>query len=122
MSFSEDDNENGTFHRKFRRESKVNAVAAIEREMREFLPHVVRNSGHTAKVIALFTESTPRTVENWEQGQNLPSAPKLIVLAARYPELRQKLNEWMDAITGESGVDPARVLNEIERLLEGRLR
>lgn len=122
MSFPEDGNKVGTNHRIFHREAKVNAVATIEREMREFLPHVVRNSGHTAKVIALFTESTPRTVENWSDGQNLPSAPKLIVLAARYPALRQQINAWMDAISGTSGDDPAKVLNDIQRMLSERMK
>jgi hypothetical protein len=31
--------------------------------------------------------------------------------------VRAKVMEWMDASTGDSGNDPARVLNEIQRLL-----
>lgn len=99
----------------------MSAVALVEREMREFVPQIVRQSGETAKVIALFAETTPRTVENWGDGQCLPSAPRLIVLAAKYPALRQKVNEWMDAISGESGDDPRKILHDVYHMLAERL-
>lgn len=99
----------------------MSAALAIEREMREFIPTAVRRAG-TAKVVALFADTTPRSVENWGDGQNLPSAPALISMARHIPELRAKITEWMDATTGDSGNDPARVLNEIQRLLTERTK
>lgn len=97
----------------------MTAVLLLEREMRDFIPRAVRKAG-TAKVVALFANTTQRAVENWTDGQNLPSAPALISMARHIPELRKKVMEWMDASTGESGDDPARVLSEIQRLLERR--
>ena len=99
----------------------MSAAVAIEREMREFLPVAVRRAG-PAKVVALFADATPRSVENWCEGQNLPSAPALISMARHIPELKAKVLEWLDASTGDSGDDPARVLNEIQRLLQGAQR
>lgn len=99
----------------------MGAVVALERQMREFIPTAVRRAG-TAKVVALFADSTPRAVENWSEGQNLPSAPALISMARHIPELRAKVIEWMDASMGGSGDDPSRVLNEIQRLLQARAK
>jgi hypothetical protein len=115
-SFGNRGNKFGTSPRKFRR---MTAALLLEREMRDFIPTAVRRAG-TAKVVALFADTTPRTVENWSDGQNLPSAPALISMARHIPELRAKVMEWMDASTGDSGNDPARVLNEIQRLLSSR--
>lgn len=99
----------------------VNAVLKIEREMRDFIPTAVRRAG-TAKVVALFADATPRSVENWSEGSNLPSAPALISMARHIPELKAKVLEWLDASTGDSGDDPSRVLNEIQRLLQARTK
>ncbi len=103
------------------RGSIVSAAVAIEREMREFIPTAVRRAG-TAKVVALFADATPRAVENWSEGQNLPSAPALISMARHIPELKAKVLEWLDAEQAANDRDPSQVLNEIQRLLQDRTR
>lgn len=89
----------------------------IERELREIVPRVM--AGHSAKIIAFKAGSTPRTAENWQAGLNLPQGPHLIMLARQFPELRTKVLEWLDAEQGDS--DPSRVLDEIAKLMRGRV-
>jgi hypothetical protein len=99
----------------------MTAVLFLEREMRDFIPRAVRKAG-TAKVVALFANTTPRAVENWCDGQNIPSAPALISMARHIPELRTKVIEWMNAEHAANDRDPSQVLNEIQRLLTERSR
>lgn len=118
MSFDKPENVNGTSPRKVR---QVNAsVASIQQEYREIIPAVLRREPRSAKVIALFAGATPRAVENWREGFNGPSVPHFIALAREIPELKAKLLEWVNAQTGDSGDDPTKVLDEIQRLLISR--
>lgn len=98
----------------------MTAAVAIEQEYRQIIPEILRSERRSAKVIALFTGATPRAVENWREGYNGPSVPHFIMLAREIPELKAKVLEWLEAETGESGDDPSRVLNEIQRLLQER--
>ncbi len=97
----------------------MNTSAALRAEMKDFIPTAVRQSGHSAKVIALFADATPRAAEKWEARESLPSAPNLILLAREIPALKAKVLEWLEADSGQGG-DPAKVLNEIQRLLTER--
>lgn len=125
QSFAEAKNANGTSHRNIRgkfgksRGSVVSAALAIEQEYREIVPRVLRQERRTAKVIALFAGTTPRAVENWRDGTNGPQVPHFIALAREIPELKAKVLEWLEADNG-AGHDPAKVLDQIQKLLQAR--
>lgn len=127
MSFHEHQNASATDARNFRgafgksRGSRM-SVAAIAKEYREIVPQVLRQEPRTAKIIALRVGSTPRTVENWREGLNGPQVPQFIALAREIPALRQKVLEWLDASTGESGESPERLAADIARFLAERAR
>lgn len=118
MSFDNDDNKDATHTRNFRG-LRMSAVASIEREFREIVPSVLRRSNQTAKVIALFTEKTPRAVENWREGFNTPRVPQFIALAREIPELKAKVLEWLNADNGD-GNDPTRLANDLIKFLQER--
>lgn len=90
----------------------------IEQELRDIVPRVTARQ--SAKVIAFNAGATQRTAENWQAGLNLPQGPHLIMLARQFPELRSKVLEWLDADSGD-GNDPSRVLDEIAKLVKGRV-
>lgn len=96
-------------------------AAVIEQEYREIIPRVLNDDRRSAKVIALRIGATPRTVKNWRESQNGMSVPHFIALAKEIPELRQKVMEWLDASTGDSGAHPEKVLDEIQSLLAKRV-
>lgn len=96
----------------------MSAVASITQEYRRLVPELLRRDRRTAKVIALRIGARPRTVEKWRDSESGPSVPHFIALAREIPELRQKVMEWLDAEQG-GGTDPAKVLNDIHRMLEG---
>jgi transcriptional regulator with XRE-family HTH domain len=108
-----------TPHRKLRGED-MSAALAIEQELVALVPSTLQRDRRSAKVIALRVGTTPKAVENWRQGNNLPTIPHFIALARQYPELRVKVLEWLDASTGDSGEDPSRLLNDIARFLQQR--
>lgn len=89
------------------------SLAAIRQDLRERLPRVVQRQ--QAKVLALRTETTPRTVENWKAGECLPSVPAFIMLAKNDPELRAWVLEQMDVQD-----DPTRALAVIANALARR--
>lgn len=91
----------------------------VEQEAREFVPRVLARE--PAKVVAFKGGATQRSAENWQGGACLPQVPHFFALARQYPELKAKALEWLDASTGESGEDPARVLDEIARLVNRRI-
>jgi hypothetical protein len=89
------------------------SLAAIRRDLRERLPRVVQRQ--SAKVLALRTETTPRTIENWKAGECLPSVPAFIMLAKNDPELRA----WvLNELSIEE--DPTRALAVIANALARR--
>lgn len=96
------------------------AVAFIEAEGSELIRSIARRE--PAKVIALKTGITPRHVYNLREEVGQPNLgwPSFIALAKQYPELRMKVLEWLDASTGDSGDDPARLADEIAKFLQQR--
>lgn len=68
-----------------------------------------------AKVIALRTEATPRTVENWKTGEHLPGVPAFIEMARHDPELRAWVLEQLSV-----DEDPTRALAVIANALARR--
>jgi hypothetical protein len=79
-------------------------------------PVAIRAVQETSKLIAHDIDTTPRTIEGQRQGQHLPSLPVGLALARKYPHIKKLFLRLMDAETGDSGEDPTRVLNEIQRL------
>lgn len=95
-------------------------ATTIEREALELLPRLLQRE--PAKVIAFKAGvRSPRTAENWQTGVNLPQVPAFLSLARQFPELKAKVLEWLDASMGENEQDPARVLDEIAKLMRGRV-
>lgn len=98
----------------------MSAALAIERELVELVPTTLQRDRRSAKIIALHVGTTPKAVENWRQGMNLPTIPHFIALAKQYPELRLKVLEWLEAHQGDNDQDPAKLANELVRLLQRR--
>jgi hypothetical protein len=65
-----------------------------------------------AKVVAREVGATPRCIKGQKEGDHLPSLHVAIALAQRYPEIRSFLTRLMHAEMGESGEDPALVIND----------
>lgn len=94
------------------------ALALIESELRDFIPDALART--SAKVIAKQLSATERAARNWKQRQNLPGGAYLIMLGRAYPAIGAKLIELLNAEMGDTGRQPAEVLNEIQKLLEAR--
>lgn len=93
------------------------SALSIRRELRDAMPAALIGIKEPAKVIAFRIDATPRAVEALRQGEHIPSLPVAIALARQYPQFKALLHQLMDAQTGDSGEHPARVIDEIERLL-----
>ncbi len=99
----------------------MSAALAIRDVLVADLPGLLRTHVRgSAKVIALKVGTTPRCIEGLRQGEHVARSDVLLALGKHYPAVRQKINELMDAEQG-SGDDPARVLDEIAKLVRGRL-
>jgi hypothetical protein len=114
-----DKNAKATDARKLRG-GDMSAALAIEQELVTLVPSTLQRDRRSAKVIALHVGTTPKAVENWRQGMNLPTIPHFIALAKQYPELRLKVLEWLEAHLGENDQDPARLADEFARFLQQR--
>lgn len=114
MSFVKHGNDSGTYHRKSR--GLMSLAEVIDRDYRAAVPALLRQSRESAKVIALNVGSTPRSVENWREGLNLPQVPHFFALAKQIPELRKLALQWLDADNG-NGDDPSKLANEITQFL-----
>lgn len=90
---------------------------ALKHEFRSRVPDLVRASGIPSKVLAFDIGITERGVEKIKGGDSLPSLPVAIAMAQRIPALREYLVRLMNAELGESGEDPARVLDELTKML-----
>lgn len=103
-----------------KRRSMTALAVTIEREALELLPRLLQKE--PAKVIAFKAGArSTRTAENWQAGINLPQVPAFLALASQLPELKAKVLEWLDASTGDAESDPQRVLDEIAKLMRGRI-
>lgn len=94
----------------------MSAALTIREKLINELPQWVGDLREPAKVIAFKIGATPRCVQGLRQSEHCARADVLLALGKRYPAIRQKIMELMDAETGESGDDPARVLSTIARL------
>ena len=115
MSWGNPGNSKATGPRKSRGNG-MSLAEAIERDCREFLPTLLKQERRSAKVIALHVGSTPRSVENWRDGLNMPQVPHFFALALQIPELKKLALRWLEADNG-SGDDPAKLANEITAFL-----
>lgn len=97
-----------------------NALAIRDDLLREF-PPIVQRMREAAKVIAFKVGNTPRSVEGHRQQEQLPSLAVGLAYGKMYPEVRALLMRLMDANMGDSGDSPAKVLNEIAKLMQGRV-
>lgn len=81
-------------------------------------PRLLRAVPETAKEIALDIDTTPRTIEGQRQGEHLPRLDVGLALGRRYPQIRELYNRLMDAETGDSGDDPAHIVDQIQKLTQ----
>ena len=116
-SFGVRKTKSGTLHRRVLR---MGLALAIERDLMNEVPGAIQRIKGSAKVIALKLGKTPRCIEGLRQGQHIPSLPVALALARLDPQFREVLKRHMDAETGESDENPARVLDEIQKLLMQR--
>lgn len=108
MSFDQDRNTRG-----YRDMSAALAITdTIERE----LPAILRAERSPAKVIAFNAGVSKRTIEAIKQAEHGISVGTLLALAAKYP----KVKALVLRLIGETESDPARLLNEIAKLVQGR--
>ena len=120
MSFGDYGPKSGTFHRKL---TGTHVPAPlIKEELMVAVPNLVRAIPKSAKVIAFRTGTTPRCIEGIRGGEHLPSLPVALALARECPDMRELLTQFMDAETGDGPRGPDHVLNEIQRLLQERLK
>jgi len=88
--------------------------------VREEIGKALRKSPKTCKQLGRDFGVDPRSIDNYRHERNMPAVPVFITMAREIPELKAKVLEWLDASTGDSGTDPARVLDDIQRLLSAR--
>jgi hypothetical protein len=79
-----DKNAKATDARKLRG-GTMSAALAIEQELVTLVPSTLQRDRRSAKVIALHVGTTPKAVENWRQGMNLPTIPHFIALPSNTP-------------------------------------
>ena len=120
MSWGNPGNSKATGARKIRG-NVMSLAETIERDCREFLPAFLKQERRSAKVIALHVGSTPRSVENWRDGLNMPQVRHFFALALQIPELKALALRWLEADNG-NGEDPSRLANEIAQFLASRTK
>ena len=91
----------------------MSAALAYEARVRTELPRILRQIREPAKVIAFKAGCSPRTIEAIRQNEHGPSLGVFMALAAAYPEIRPLLKE----LTGETDRDPARIIDEIRKMV-----
>ena len=98
---------------------RVSAALSIRRALVDDLPALMPRE--SAKIIAFKVGVTPRCIHGIRQSEHAPRSDVLLALGRRYPIIRQKIMELMDAETGTSGDDPSNVLDQIAKLVQGRI-
>lgn len=86
-------------------------------EARETVVTALKADPRSAKVIALRTGLTPRTVENLREGRNTPHMPTFFKLAAEIPELRNAAMKWLGFAQPEHPHSP-QAIDQTIRLLQ----
>lgn len=90
----------------------VNVAVAIRQELKRDLPPALRLVHDSAKEAARKVGNTPRAVEAHRQDEELPRLDVGLAYARLYPHVRELFIRLMDAETGDSGENPAKVINE----------
>lgn len=88
---------------------QMTGAAAIRQEFEESVPRILAASGHTAKVIALFADRSPKTGDNYRTGTTNVPAPEFFALARQIPALREKALEWLGAANHANDQNPVEV-------------
>lgn len=112
MSFGKCASKSGTEQRKV---PGMSALAIRECLIVEF-PRAIQQVQETAKVIAWNVDTTKRAIEGQRQGEHLPSLPVGLALARQYPPIKKLFLKLMEAETGDSGDEPAAILDQIQKL------
>lgn len=90
----------------------------IEYEARELVPRVLADE--PAKVIALRVGATPRAAKAWKNGDHLPQAAHMLMLARVYPEIGAAVRQWLDMHMHEEVAHAERLLRDVQSYLTRR--
>lgn len=90
---------------------KMSAALAL----RDELPRALEQTREPAKILAFKAGVSKRTIESARRGEHVISAPALLSLAREYPQVRALVLR----LIGATDDDPSRVLNEIQKLIQG---
>ena len=85
---------------------------------RELVPRVLARE--PAKVIAHRVGSTPRTAKAWKNGDHLPQAAHMLMLARAYPEIGAAVRQWLDMHLNEEAAEAERLLRDVQSYLTRR--
>jgi len=95
-------------------DGKIGMSAALA--LREEMPRALARTHAPAKILAFAAKVSKRTIEGVKRQEHVISAPALIELAKAFPEVKALVLR----LIGETESDPARVLNQIAKLVQGR--
>lgn len=95
------------------RGTAMSAALAINYELRERIPLVLRATNAPAKVLSFAAGVSKRTIAGVQNREHVISAPALLALAREYPQVRALVLE----LIGETDSDPARILEEIRKMV-----
>lgn len=93
----------------------MSAAVAIREELKRELPPLLRLVHDSAKEAARKVGNTPRAVEAHRQDEELPRLDVGLAYARLYPDVRELFMRLMDAETGDSGENPAKVIDDFLR-------
>ena len=96
---------------------RMSAALAIRTELGREIPAILQNVQQSAKIIAIRAGVTPRCIEALREHEHGVSAHVLLALAQQYPAVKQLVMRLMDAETGDSGENPASIVEQIRRLV-----
>jgi hypothetical protein len=106
-----------SFHSNRDKGCSVSAALAMRDEIGAMLPRVLERTREPAKVLAFKVGVSKRTIESVKRNEHAISAGALIALAREYPGVKALVISLVNAETGDSGENPAAVLDQIHKLL-----
>ena len=98
----------------------MTAARNIRDDLAAMLPRVLARTHQPAKVLAFKAGVSLRTIEGVKRQEHAISAPALLALAREYPQVRALVLSLVQAETGDSGENPAAILDQIAKLVQGR--